>query len=88
MKTTNITISLLRIASLLTLATFGFILLIGEEQDQNPTLFLLHMLLDKALAAAAIYAAYRLYKRWRTNDKYINSIDRWCQSGFETDNEF
>lgn len=60
----NRTISIIRIAILLAIVCCAMIFLFGEEQDEATFDFLLHVLLDKALAIAIFCYVARLYKRW------------------------
>lgn len=80
------TISIIRIAILLTLGCVAFIFLFGEEQDEKPSAFLLHIIFDKALATALICHIAFLYKRWRKVDPWLKAYDRMC--GEVMDQEF
>lgn len=72
------TISIIRIAILLTLGCVAFIFLFGEEQDETLSAFYLHFIFDKTLAAALICYIALLYKRWRKVDPWLKAYDRMC----------
>ena len=74
----NKTISILRIAVLISLGLFAFLFLFGEEQDESTTGFILHFLLDKGLAILAVLAMVALYKRWLKEDKWLQAYDKFC----------
>lgn len=79
----NITESLIRIATLVALASLGLLLVFGEEQDENILLFLWHFLFDKALGMGCLFAAFRLYGRWSKTDTLIARFEAWSQKGLE-----
>ncbi len=57
------TISALRTVTLAAMAVVGAILLLGEEQDERVMPYVMHFIVDKALGAAMIAAAWREVKR-------------------------
>ena len=75
--------SIIRIAILLALSSLAFLFLIGEEQDENLSVWMLHFIFDKALAFGAGYLTYVLYRRWSKSDKLIAAYDRWSIKGLE-----
>lgn len=74
----NKTISLIRIAILCTLACLSMLFIFGEEQDENLTLFCLHVLFDKAIGIGLGYILYRLYNRWSKTDPWLIAYDKMC----------
>lgn len=72
----NKTISIIRIAILATIACLATLFLFGEEQDDNVLAFLLHAIVDKALAFALFFWSGRLYKRWSKVDPWIKAYDK------------
>lgn len=74
----NKTISIIRLAVLLTLGTIAMIFLFGEEQDQSLPAFLVHVAVDKTLALALCYSIARLYKRWSKTDPWLMAYNRMC----------
>lgn len=79
----NKTISLIRIAILCTLACLSMLFIFGEEQDENLTLFLFHVLFDKALGIGLGYILYRLYNRWSKIDPWLIAYDRMCDEDLD-----
>lgn len=73
----NKTISILRIAVLISLGLFAFLFLFVEEQDESTVGFILHFLLDKSLAILAILAMVVLYKRWLKEDEWLQAYDKF-----------
>lgn len=57
------TISTLRTVALAAMAVVGAILLLGEEQDERVMPYVMHFIVDKAVGAAMIAAAWREMKR-------------------------
>ncbi len=51
------------------------IMTVAVPQEGSPT-WLRDMLLTKAAAFAAAYAAYRCCRRWRVADKYADMLDK------------
>lgn len=58
---------IIRTLILFALGSVALCLLLGEEHDADTTSFLVHVIIDKALAAALIALAVRLNRRWFTN---------------------
>lgn len=79
----NKTESLIRIAILLILATVGFGLVIGEEQDENLWSFFFHVIFDKAMGVGCLYLMSKLYSRWCKTDKWIARFEAWNAKGLE-----
>ncbi len=67
-------ISIIRLAILITLGFAATLLLFGEEQNDDTSVFLLQVLLDKLLAAALFCAAAILYKRWSITDPLLSGL--------------
>lgn len=82
----NKTISIIRIAILCVLGAFAMIFLFGEEQDEATFDFLLHVLVDKALAIAMFYYVGRLYKRWSKVDPWLKAYDKMCDEVMDNPN--
>lgn len=82
----NKTISIIRIAILFALAGIAAILLFGEEQDESLSAFFIHFIVDKAIAAALIYSALRLYNRWSKVDPWLKAYDKECDKAMEESN--
>lgn len=81
----NKSISIIRIAILLSIGMFGMIFLFGQEQsDSTWTLF--QILIDKALALAALGYMVKLYKRWSKIDPIIAKYDKMCEEVMEEPN--
>lgn len=80
----NKLVSTIRIAVLWALSTAAFILIFGEELDENLSAWTIHFLIDKALAALAIYIVVRLYKRWRKIDPWIIAYEKYNMEPEET----
>lgn len=79
----NKTISIVRIAILLALFGFGVLFLLGEE---NKDCSFFQIIIDKALALAALWYAGRLYKRWAKSDKWIRAYDKKCDEVMDAPN--
>ncbi len=82
----NKTISIIRIAILLSLGMFAFLFLFSEEQDENPTVWLFHVVIDKVLAIGAIFYMTRLYKRWIKIDPWLMAYEKMCDEVMEKPN--
>lgn len=82
----NKTISIIRIAILLTLAFVSIPLILGEEQDENILAWLLHFVTDKAVGFALVFLAVGLYKRWKTIDPWLIAYDKFCDTVMHTSN--
>ena len=81
----NKSISIIRIAVLCALFTFGMIFLFGQEQgDSTWTLF--QILIDKAFALAAFGYMVKLYKRWSKIDPWLMAYDKMCDDVMEEPN--
>ena len=80
------TISVIRIAILFVLGSVATILLFGEEQDANIGWFLLHVLMDKAIAIGLFYYIGRLYKRWSKVDPWLKAYDKMCDEVMDNPN--
>lgn len=81
----NKSISIIRIAILLSIGIFGMIFLFGQEQsDSTWTLF--QTLIDKALALAAFGYMGKLYKRWSKIDPWLMEYDKMCEKVMEEPN--
>ena len=80
------TISIIRIAIISVLFALGMIFLFVEEQDENPGWFLLHVLMDKALAFALLFYISRLYKRWSKVDPWLKAYDKMCDEVMDAPN--
>lgn len=70
-------ISIIRIAILLSLGVIGFLFFFGEEEDPTPFAFFIHVIIDKAFACLCLYKACKLYARWRKSDPWIMAYDKW-----------
>lgn len=81
----NKSISIIRIAILCALFTFGMIFLFGQEQGDN-TWTLFQILIDKALALAAFGYMGKLYKRWSKIDPWLMAYDKMCDDVMEEPN--
>lgn len=74
------TISIARIAALVALALVGFLCLFSEpEENLSDGQWMWTLLWTKALAAASIYGAVQLYKRWSKTDKWIKAYEKYCE---------
>lgn len=82
----NKTISIIRLAILCVLGLFAVIFLFGEEQDENALYFLLHVIVDKAIAISLFYYIDRLYKRWSKVDPWLKAYDKMCDEVMEAPN--
>lgn len=82
----NTAISLIRIATLLALATLGIILIFGEEQDNSLWGLLFHILVNKSVGIGSIYAMIKLYKRWSTCDRWLIRFEAWNTKADEKSN--
>lgn len=81
----NKSISIIRIAVLCALLTFGMIFLFGQEQgDSAWTLF--QILIDKALALAAFWYIGKLYKHWSKLDPWLIAYGKMCDEVMDTPN--
>ena len=78
--------SIIRVAVVLALSTFAFLYLFGEELDENLSAWMLHFLIDKALAFLAILVVVRLYKRWSKIDPWFIAYEEWCKKGEDAPN--
>lgn len=79
----NYTTSIIRIAILLALLTFGAQFLLGEEPESCS---LLRIVIDKALAFAALRYMGKLYKRWSKVDPLLKAYDKKCDEVMEAPN--
>ena len=79
----NTTISLIRIAILVTLSLVAFLLIFGEEQDTTTLAFGLHVLFDKTIGVLCILGFAHLYQNWCKHDKWIARFDAWNAKGIE-----
>ncbi|MBD5204978.1 MAG: hypothetical protein HDS84_01165 [Bacteroidales bacterium] len=61
--------TLIRTFILLTLAIGGFVLVFSEEQDENISNFISHVIFDKAFGVGCFYLMSKLYSRWSKTDK-------------------
>lgn len=79
-------ISSIRIAILFGLSFFAIILILGEEQDPNVFMFLLHIGIDKGLGIGLCFIIGHLYKRWSKVDPWIMAYDKMCDEVMEKPN--
>ncbi|MBD5200754.1 MAG: hypothetical protein HDS85_01720 [Bacteroidales bacterium] len=77
----NKLVSIIRVAIVLVLSSFGFFFLLGEELDENLSDWMLHFLIDKTLAFLAILVVVRLYKQWRKTDPWFIAYEEWSRRG-------
>lgn len=75
----NKAISIIRITILLALGTFALAFLFGSESSDNTAQWLLSLIIDKGLAAAAIFTLIRLYRRWSKTDPWLRAYENHCQ---------
>lgn len=62
--------TLIRKFILLILAIGGIVLVFSEEQDENISNFIFHVIFDKALGFGCLYLMNKLYSRWSKTVKY------------------
>ena len=77
----NKTISIIRIAIILVVSTFGLLFLFGEELNETLSAWTLHFIIDKTLAVLAIFFIARLCKYWSKSDRLISSYYKWILKG-------
>ncbi len=82
----NKTISIYRIAVLFALGMVGFIFLFGEEVDEDTMAFVCRFIIDKALAAGALFAMVRLYKKWSKVDPWLKTYEKSCNEALDAPN--
>ena len=70
--------SITRIGIILALGLFALLYLFGEELDHNLSVWILHVIIDKALAILAISIIVRLYKRWSKIDPWFIAYQKMC----------
>lgn len=78
--------SIIRLTILLTLGVVAFLFLFGEEMDEKLSLFLMHFIIDKALAFLAFMVVARLYKRWSKTDPWFIAYEEWSKKAEDTPN--
>lgn len=82
----NKIVSFIRIAILFTLGCLSMLLIFSEEQDENLTLFCLHVIFDKAIGIGLGYVLYRLYNRWSKTDTWLNAYGKMCGEDLDKTN--
>ncbi len=82
----NKTISIIRIAILFALGMVAFLLIFGEEQDENLLTWTLRFVIDKAVGFGIIFLIARLYKRWSKVDPWLIAYDKMCDEVMEKPN--
>ena len=79
-KTYNdMTKTILRILVLVLLTAAAAVALLSSPHDSSATWWQ-DLLLSKAIGSAAVYAAFRLYRRWRKTDPLIAAYDRYARA--------
>lgn len=74
-----------RIAVLMVICGIGLMALFGVPEDNAENWFLI-LIGSKAIAAAALYAAARLYDRWKQTDEWLKAYDKMCDGAAEAPN--
>lgn len=82
----NKTISIIRVAILFILSGLAFILILGEEQDENVWAFFFHVIVDKGLGIGLCFYIGRLYKRWSKIDPWLKDYDKMCDEVMDNPN--
>ena len=82
----NKLVSIIRVAVILAVSTFGFLFLFGEELDENLSAWTLHFIIDKALAFLSILVVVWLYKRWSKIDPWFIAYEAWCNKAEDAPN--
>lgn len=82
----NKTISIIRIAILFALGMVAFLLIFGEEQDENLLTWTFRFIVDKAFGIGTIFIIARLYKRWSKIDPWLIAYDKMCEEVMEKPN--
>lgn len=82
----NKTISIIRIAILFALGMVAFLLIFGEEQDENLLTWTFRFIVDKVLGIGIIFIIARLYKRWSKIDPWLIAYDKMCEEVMEKPN--
>ncbi len=80
------TISITRIAILFTLGMVAFLLILGEEQDQDMLAWTLRFIADKTIGIGIFFFIARLYKRWSKIDPWLMAYDKMCDEVMEKPN--
>ncbi|MCM1079123.1 MAG: hypothetical protein NC344_05785 [Bacteroidales bacterium] len=82
----NKTISIIRIAVLFVIFSFGMLFLFGEEHGDSAWT-LIQIITDKALALGAFYLVGKLYKRWSKIDQFLITYDKMCNEVMDGEDE-
>ncbi len=65
-------ISIIRFATIMTVAFFATIFIFGEEQDENLGKWFLHFLFDKTLGVVLFLSCIAMFNKWRKTDSLFN----------------
>ncbi|MCM1318781.1 MAG: hypothetical protein NC217_00130 [Muribaculaceae bacterium] len=79
----NKTTSIIRIVILVALFSFSALFLLGEEPENCS---ILRIVIDKALAFAALRYMGKLYKRWSKVDPWLIAFEKSCDDENEAPN--
>lgn len=78
------TLSIIRISLLLTLAATGIACLsITPTTGPGSIYWWLIIILSKVAAAVCFYGIYKLYGCWYQSDRWIAAYHRWCGRGLQ-----
>lgn len=77
--------NLAQIVVLAAIASIVILALMATPTEDNPA-WIISLFGSKAIAAAGFYAVYRLNKKWRYGNKWLQAHDRECAKAMEAPN--